>query len=155
MKNGPGGGREGGVVLCRLRQFAVRISSVAVVEGRFRGHGDPDLSALELDAVEPLEGGVGGAGLLVLDDAVALGLAGGVVLVDPHGEGPLVLVAPLLLSKTTTTTTTKGRGKKEKRGQTTRRCQVWTWRETHRSLQPLFCSLQNNNNDSSNPVQQM
>lgn len=76
-------------------------SLVAVVEGRLRGHGDADLASFELHPVEPLESGVGGAGLLVLDDAVALGLAGGVVLVDPHGERPLVLVAPLLLEKKT------------------------------------------------------
>jgi len=70
---------------------------VAVVEGGLRGHDHADLAALELDPVEPLEGGVGGGGLLVLDDAVPLGLTRGVVLVDAHGEGPLVLVATLLL----------------------------------------------------------
>lgn len=70
---------------------------VAVVEGRLRGHGDADLTPLEIHSVEPPESGVGRGRLFVLDDAVALGLSGGVVLVDPHGERPLVLVAPLLL----------------------------------------------------------
>lgn len=70
---------------------------VAVVEGRLRGHGDADLTPLEFHAVEPPESGVGGGRLFVLDDAVALGLSRRVVLVDPHGERPLVLVAPLLL----------------------------------------------------------
>lgn len=71
---------------------------VAVIEGRFGGHGHPDLAPLEVHPVEPFESGVGRGGLLVLDDAVALRLSGGVVLVDAHRERPLVLVAPLLLS---------------------------------------------------------
>lgn len=76
-----------------------RKSLVAVVEGGLRGHGNSDLSPLEVDTVEPLHGGVRGVGFLVLDDAVALRLARVVVLVDTDGERPLVFVAPLLLGK--------------------------------------------------------
>ena len=71
---------------------------VAVVEGRLGSHGDPNLAPLEVNAIEPLQSGMGRGGLLVLNDAVPLRLAGRVVLVDAHRERPLVLVAPLLLS---------------------------------------------------------
>lgn len=101
-----------------LGSYADVHSSVAVVEGRLRGHSDADLPALEVDAVEPLEGGVGGVGLFVLDDAVPLGLARGVVLVDAHGEGPLVLVAPLLLSGKKKIQQREKRTRKRKEGRT-------------------------------------
>ena len=80
------------------RSYVISIRcSVTVVKGGLGGHDDPDLPALEVDAVEPPKRGVGGGSLLVFDYAVSLGHVS-LVRVDADGERPLVLVAPLLCS---------------------------------------------------------